>query len=45
MSKFLHQDDNNDTKAIAILQVFLENSGAKNVLSQEVKICYPAVKG
>ena len=29
MSKFLQDDDNNDTKAIAILQVFPENNQAK----------------
>ena len=33
MSKFLHHnDDNNDAKAIAIPQVFSNNSRAKNLL-------------
>ena len=31
MSHFLHHDDNDDAKAIAIPRVFSENSQAKNV--------------
>ena len=31
MSQLLHDDNNNDTKAIEIPQVFLENSQAKTV--------------
>ena len=30
MSKFLHDDDNDDTKTTAILPVFYKNSQAKN---------------
>ena len=30
MSKFLYNDDNEDAKAIAILQVFAGNNQAKN---------------
>ena len=32
MSKFLHSNNNDDTKAIAILRVFSQNSQAKNLL-------------
>ena len=32
MSQFLHDDDNDDAKAIAIPPVFSENSQAKNFL-------------
>ena len=34
MSKFLHDDYNNDTTAIAIPWVFLKNNRAKNVGNQ-----------
>ena len=36
MSQFLHKDDNNDAKTIAIPQIFSKNSGAKNAGSQHV---------
>ena len=31
MAQFLHHDDNDDTKAIAIPPVFFKNSPAKNM--------------
>ena len=41
MSQFLHYQDNDDTKAIAIPRVFSENSRAKNACKQK---CYPCMK-
>ena len=36
MSKFLHNDDNNDAKAIAIPRVISENSRAKNEILSSI---------
>ena len=38
MSQFLHIKDNDDTKAIAISQVFSKNSKAKNAGYQHIPV-------
>ena len=45
MSKFLHDDDNDDTKTIAITRVFSENSRAENLSFAKTRFPHENLKG
>ena len=45
MSKFLHDDDNDDTKTIAITRVFSENSRAENLSFAKSRFLHENLNG